>query len=1006
MLAIVNCKKKLIDYDGDFRRTFRLRAVAKKTFEAQYSVDENEGTITLTKTDDGHRFVWSSDNVKSVVFFLDGDRVYAEVVVIGEAGGEMVPFSFVVSPQDDLLALGAEKVFEFRNNMDLLTSDGVEVVEVIDPNPLYICPEEAEDIDALRAMRAAEGVDVLYIEEADETFGDDFESNVNAHSFDEPQSQIVENENEEAGNSLDDVLANSSIPIAISATTDADEFDFGEEELVITDDDVAELNDSVGEEFFNASDSADDEFEDDDDFLLDSNIASVVTDFGSDNDEDDEFEDDDLSDTASEVDDVDDIERDSEFSIDGYLESLYNSDAFKNASKAMQEVDDVTDDDGDETDNADDDDSVVAIVDVVIDDEADDDATAGTTADVHDDHQIESHQTDESDSVVDTAEAINAIDTAYEQLSNLHDAIVKRKNEALAEVQKTIDEIEGGHLPGEKPKKKIETPTFTHVTDIKEEIESAEPKMQKPEDRFAAELAALEQKVTVSADEQNEYDEIIDKSNERCAKLLDDYNANELPTAAVVAGLIEMLQEQTEHNEVLNSRVKKEQAMNRYCLMQLEETTDIVTAQKSELDNVKRSLRFSQAAQRKGEKFVADARDGIQGIVAAAKKRVRQAANEMEKARIETGVANEARLAAEEARANAEAERDEALTKRDEAFEQLAAEKNRTENIMEEFDKQLEALTTETVSQVQKQIRRADETEKARTDAEKKISDLENELTDLTSRLLSSETAASKKDIEIEELKKQRDAADGSYGDLMMKYNQQTADMHSAGRALNEAKNELVSARGTIKNLTLENAKVKEERDNAITERVDAIASVKQKAADDLAAAYAERDEAIRKIVGAKDAALAANDELLKAFAAAMTMPEGFGGQKRKLEAFESAYRSFVEANTVAADLGNVSYGDSAKTSVSASNNQFGLDDDEAFIAAEIADFDDTMSYVDDMLDDAIDEATSSDDASQKDVEASDDSVVNDVSESNGAIAPTNQPQVIELDVDMNPNEK
>ena len=68
-----------------------------------------------------------------------------------------------------------------------------------------------------------------------------------------------------------------------------------------------------------------------------------------------------------------------------------------------------------------------------------------------------------------------------------------------------------------------------------------------------------------------------------------------------------------------------------------------------------------------------------------------------------------------------------------------------------------------------------------------------------------------------------------------------------------------------------------------------------------------DKNTAIENLTGAKDNALAANQQFITAMSTALSLPDGFGSRKKKLDAIADAYNSFVFATQSAAELGNVS---------------------------------------------------------------------------------------------------
>ena len=164
MRVSLNCKKKVVDYNGDYRTVLKNRAFARKSFTADMNIG-SDGRVTFTKEDDGRVIQIDPADVTDIAFFLDEDRPYAEIV--RERGG--FPMSFVYSPVEDNIELGQQGVFSFREQLDDVAGPaGAEVGEYIDPNPLGICPDGVDSMEELIAIREAElNGENIYEEELD-----------------------------------------------------------------------------------------------------------------------------------------------------------------------------------------------------------------------------------------------------------------------------------------------------------------------------------------------------------------------------------------------------------------------------------------------------------------------------------------------------------------------------------------------------------------------------------------------------------------------------------------------------------------------------------------------------------------------------------------------------------------------------------------------------------------------------------------------------------------------
>lgn len=145
MRVNVNCKKAPINYVDDYRSEFKDRILSAKTFPMRMSY--NYGVLTLSQEEENRSFTIAAKNVGSLVFYLEQERTYAEVVV---TNGQKT-LSFTLSPDFKNVELGIDGVLNFKDMLDALAeSDGFECRELIDPNPLNIVPDEFDSMDDLQ----------------------------------------------------------------------------------------------------------------------------------------------------------------------------------------------------------------------------------------------------------------------------------------------------------------------------------------------------------------------------------------------------------------------------------------------------------------------------------------------------------------------------------------------------------------------------------------------------------------------------------------------------------------------------------------------------------------------------------------------------------------------------------------------------------------------------------------------------------------------------------------
>ena len=823
MRVKVNCKKKLVDYSSDsFRETIRSRFKAKKTFEAEY---EQTPTGIVIDKDDGHQvFPLTPDNIKSLVFFLDGDRPYVEAVTSGK-GDEK--FSFLIAPVQNNRELWQDGVIAFRESIDpLANAAGIEVTEVIDPNPIGLCPDGVDDMEALIEDCLVDGIDILYT----------------------------------GKESLEDVTESEDGDIAIS-----------DEYTDITAAENFEDVDIVFDEEVTASDSNDEKGNPEPNTAAEiydwSDVMTEISEFAAEFDLDDPYADyeEDISDMAEEdstanepVEDSDDIERNTE--------TIESDEDYENDKMEDVEMMDVS---------------------------AADNAAAPAVPTKMSEQTVEEIKKDATD----------AVGSAYQALNSLKDSLQAEKQRRVDEVMRLRAELTGEPVE-EAPNIEDSAASDNDAFPVAPaNIESNEP------DEVAValreELATLDKTADAIDLELNDYDRVISESKrqqEEFISNLDSMNDRD----AVVAGLISMYQEQTEYTEQMNVLLKKEQVLKNHAIGQRDEAYKTIQDQKSELDKLRRSLRFSEQNKRKSEQYVKDAKKDIHRVVDMTRAKVAKAVKACEEMQSQLDAA-EARIAdADERRSSAELARIEAYKERDAALASLEEEKRHTQTIIEEFDKQLDEFTKETVNKIQAQIERANEAEQLSASSVKRVSVLESELAEAKTRLMASESKCAKKDIDITELRKRAEEAEAEAGDVTLRLHACEDDYKSTGQMLNEMEAQLVECHGTIKRLEDELAKAKNDRDEAIAERLRAVGNVTRESNDKVLAAAAERDTAVANVIGAKDDAIAANQQFISAMSEAMHMPDGFGSRKKKIDAITSAYNAFVESTLSAEVRGNV----------------------------------------------------------------------------------------------------
>lgn len=876
MQVKVNCKKKPVDFSsGDFRSTVRTRYGAKKTFDAEYRT-EPSGDIVLDRDNGKQMFPITSDNVRSLTFFIDGDRSYVEAVT---DTSNATSYSFLIAPVQTVVEMGQQGVIDFRESLEALSeASGVEVVEVIDPNPVGLCPDGFDDMESLIEERLIEGADILYtgLTGADSTPATAQLEEIDADGFVDEDIDPFADYQLPIEDALPAFNASPTLGDGFAAVAVQEDDDFSDDENI----EEGEWEDVLGELHSFASaldDDYDDPYGDEDD--ADTVSVSVTT-----------VDDEGVNGADSDADDGLGIDSDK-------LMELFEDEDGTEATTA-----DVADAAAAADYNEYDENNEQA-QDVAASDEMEDD----------EDMKIQEHiKANSKKNEVEEAKAsaVSAMGGAYDALLEIQASLRKNKEERVAAVRRLSEEFGGDYteiVPENAPGVTSDTADIT-APSAPPAIDAARPVIDidsddpnEVADALRNEMEILDESARAIDVELDDYDNIINESKKQqdeFLKNLDSMGDHD----AVVAGLISLYQEQTEYTEQMNVLLKKEQVLKHHAIEQRDTAYKTIAEQKSDIDKLRRSLRFSEQSKRKSEQFIKDAKKEIHLTVQKARARVEESVKACERMQAQVDAAEARVLAADERRSAAELARVEACKERDEAVATLEEEKQHTKTIIEAFDNQLDEFTRDTMDKIQDQIDRANTAEKTVAEANQKISDLESALAETKTRLMAFESKCSKKDVDIANLRKLLDEAEAAAGDLALQRNAVAEECKETGQVLNETETQLVKARAEVKKLEEELSQAKTDRDNAIAERLAAVKNITDQSNTKVRVAATERDEAVANVVGAKDDAIAANQRFIAAMTSAMQMDGGFGSRKRKLDAIAEAYNAFV-ANTQAAEI-------------------------------------------------------------------------------------------------------
>ena len=214
------------------------------------------------------------------------------------------------------------------------------------------------------------------------------------------------------------------------------------------------------------------------------------------------------------------------------------------------------------------------------------------------------------------------------------------------------------------------------------------------------------------------------------------------PADDIVSGLINRIQEQTAEFDALNASYRKQQAMTRHYQEQLADATSANADKDKEIDELRRQVRFSQENQRKSEKFVSDARAETRKLIQESDDKVKTALSKISKMRKRVNAAEAERDAATEGEKKALMERAEAVMQAEEARRALEEEQAKSEAITEEFNKQLDSFTSETLEKLQAEVDKSSAAEQSYMTSLKHIAQLERDMAESKTRFAEELAAA------------------------------------------------------------------------------------------------------------------------------------------------------------------------------------------------------------------------------------------------------------------------
>lgn len=546
-----------------------------------------------------------------------------------------------------------------------------------------------------------------------------------------------------------------------------------------------------------------------------------------------------------------------------------------------------------------------------------------------------------SDEDIDALEqkAVNSIEDGTNELIALQNKIKQAKNRHIAEIERIVNgDPESEHANGDEHDEDSYDDDADYDTGVADDDTTAiEDSADEPsyDGDYNESEDSIQEETYGSIEDDAESDEDTDTSSlrrelsklddarEEVDKQLRDYDSiltrsrseTEMFISQIedtdtddtlVPGLISQLQEKQEHNEMLNTALKKEQVLNKSYIEQLDKTSKRMTAQSLKIDRFRRQLKFAQENQRKAEEFVKDARSGMQKVVQGTNQKIDSALAEVKSMRQQVAAAEKKASDERALREAAQAKIQGAVDSANEARERLETEKKRTADVINEYDKQLDEFTDEALKKIQEAQNKADSAETKSAERMKRITELENSLSLMKTKLMAAESKIGKRDIALNEAKKSTASRDAEYGKLYDQYDAQKRELENSAADLLRARAELSDIRKENDRLQRDLDKAVSDRDNAIAEKVSAVASIEDDKQRALSEASSDKANAVASVIGARDDALAASERLISRFNDAMNMPGGMLAGKKKLAAFESAFRDYLKDVEDARQRGDV----------------------------------------------------------------------------------------------------
>lgn len=441
------------------------------------------------------------------------------------------------------------------------------------------------------------------------------------------------------------------------------------------------------------------------------------------------------------------------------------------------------------------------------------------------------------------------------------------------------------------------------------------------------------------SEQMDAYGDLIESNKQDDEDFIASVENGEGGDASTYARLIDMIRDQTRQNDVLNETLKREQDIKKKYIEQLADAQSTIAGQQARLEEVKRRIAFSREQQQSNERFVNDAKESVRRTLREANVKIQDAFNKTE----------DMRKQMEESEAEAKRANDEARKAREDqsVAEQLAAsyadklesERAYSKSLLDSFQEQMDAFADDSTAKIEAQVTRADEAEAKYAECSKLVSTLESDLANSKTQVMMLGNQIRNKNSELDDMRKRNASTEEELSDMSLKYEMQARKLEDTEGKLGRTESALEDALEANEKLSSEAKIARDDRDQAIADKVRLVGEAQKLKDDAVNEARTERDEKIAAAEAERDEKIAAaekdRDESIEAIKTKMTaranaaeesrakamdacqkvidelsgiinngMSSGFGNRKKKLDAIESALSTYLSEYESANELG------------------------------------------------------------------------------------------------------